>query len=568
MGAFLLRWQGLVQRELWLDEACTSYYVHYLDHWPADGPDPNLELTTPLYTHLLAGWTNVFGETPLGLRSFSLAAGMAGVLLVGAMGWQMAGRTIGLQAMLLAAVHPLHIYYSQEARAYALWVVWATLTIWLLACAIRATTEQLHARRGRVWAYWLAYGASLVPLLLTHYYALFLLPASVAGLWLVDRARRWRVAVTFAVVHAVLAVLVAAFVWRFILPVTGRGSQTWLRDTWQGYPPIAAMFRSLLAMLPSGGYPDYLGPLHQATAVAEDWLSGFAPLIIVALPLLMVIVATPIACFAGGTKSEANHGSGEVRSEPNTERSADQDAATMPNAGRPSPPQVLRFLSLLIFLALLVPWLYSLLRSPAYIVGRYDMYIWPAMMIALPLLMRSAVSRLVACCVRRDVYSWLVVIVLAFCSLLTVSAARAVPTGADMEERVALLADRTNAGDLIITQNMYRWHLVYELHRQRFDGEVRSFPSWHDKQVGWSDPVAELQDTRRLVGDAQRTADLIQHMLDQGKGVYLLTFGEPDEPATDVARLFLQVLAQRGFRFEPVDEWLGLIRILPSSEDS
>jgi hypothetical protein len=88
------------------------------------------DIHPPGYYVLLAGWVSVFGtQGELPYRSFSAACGVALVGVVFLLGGRLFGRSAGLLAALAAAVNPFQVYYSQEARMYALMALLGALSI-------------------------------------------------------------------------------------------------------------------------------------------------------------------------------------------------------------------------------------------------------------------------------------------------------------------------------------------------------------------------------------------------------------------------------------------------------
>jgi hypothetical protein len=145
------------------------------------------ESAPPLYYALAWVWTQVTGTGELGLRSLSAVAGVATVPVAYLVGVELRGRRAGLMAAALVAVNPMLVWYSQEARSYALLALLCTIS--LLYC-VRA----LRDGRRRDFTLWgLASGLALG----THYFALFAVAAeallllrhrrreSLAGLWIV-----------------------------------------------------------------------------------------------------------------------------------------------------------------------------------------------------------------------------------------------------------------------------------------------------------------------------------------------------------------------------------------------
>jgi mannosyltransferase len=136
------------------------------------------ESAPPLYYALAWIWTQVTGTGEFGLRSLSAVAGVATVPVVYLVGLELRGRRTGLMAAALVAVNPMLLWYSQEARAYALF---ALLTALSLLYFVRA----LAAGRRRDFVAW---GLASALALATHYFAVF--PIFAEALWLLHRRRR------------------------------------------------------------------------------------------------------------------------------------------------------------------------------------------------------------------------------------------------------------------------------------------------------------------------------------------------------------------------------------------
>ena len=90
------------------------------------------ESTPPLYYVLVWAWTKVFGAGPIGFRSLSALAGTLTIPVMYAAGREISPR-VGLWAAALAAFNPAMFYYSQEARAYALLILFARRRLRALA---------------------------------------------------------------------------------------------------------------------------------------------------------------------------------------------------------------------------------------------------------------------------------------------------------------------------------------------------------------------------------------------------------------------------------------------------
>jgi mannosyltransferase len=161
------------------------------------------ESNPPLYYVLAWGWAKAFGTGEVGLRSLSALFGAATVPIGYLIGRQLVGRRAGLIAAAIVAVNPMLIWYSQEARSYALLVFFGALALLFF---VRA----LQARGGRDLALW-ALASALA--LCSHYFAIF--GVAIEAVWLAVALRsEWRrvmpaIGVVFAVGLALLPLIAA-----------------------------------------------------------------------------------------------------------------------------------------------------------------------------------------------------------------------------------------------------------------------------------------------------------------------------------------------------------------------
>jgi mannosyltransferase len=139
------------------------------------------ESNPPLYYVLAWSWTKAFGRDEWGIRSLSALVGTLTVPVGYAIGRQLASRRVGLILTGLLAFSPMLIWYSQEARSYALLVLFGALSFLFF---VRA----LDTRRGRDLALW-AVASALA--MLSHYFAFF--AVGIEAVWLAVALRdRWK----------------------------------------------------------------------------------------------------------------------------------------------------------------------------------------------------------------------------------------------------------------------------------------------------------------------------------------------------------------------------------------
>jgi hypothetical protein len=150
---------------------------------------------------LLDGWMRVFGDSEAGIRSLSALFGTATILVAYVIGRRLAAERVGLVLAALVAFNPLLVWFSQEARPYALLVLLSGLSFLLFALALERPS-------GKLLGGWAAASAGAFA---THYFAGLVILPELA--WLAYRVRPWRRLVPavagFAIVPLALIPLVA-----------------------------------------------------------------------------------------------------------------------------------------------------------------------------------------------------------------------------------------------------------------------------------------------------------------------------------------------------------------------
>lgn len=153
---------------------------------------PHSESAPPLYYLVAWFWSRPFGTGEVWMRSLSALAGTASIAVVylGAVALPLPRRA-GLIAAAAVAVSPVLIWFSQDARAYALVFLLTALSFLFFARARRGV-----GRRDLAW--WAVFSALAIA---THYFAGFVI-AGEAVLLLLGRNRRGAVIAVLAVAAA------------------------------------------------------------------------------------------------------------------------------------------------------------------------------------------------------------------------------------------------------------------------------------------------------------------------------------------------------------------------------
>ncbi len=323
--ALLLRLHHLGTEELWVDEVASLY-------WTKASLTALISKGMPLYLTLLRGWVRIAGESELALR---LPSALFGTLCVGLVMWwgkEIFNATVGLWSGLFAALSPIHVYYSQEARAYALLTVTVLLCYYALWQALKKDS----------WLSWTVLSLCAVVSVATHYVSILglLCGAVLIVLWPGKRAILSGL-IRFGL--AMLPSILLGTLWFHERGVeTGHRGSDWVKQIWEQTPLWLAIPKSVEIFglgSQAGLIPLSLKQFNQLE---------FPPVLrLVGLCALLGILLVALVPW------------GE---------------------GRLAIPRLVRrkvWLTGLLFLPLLAMWLASYYK-PIYTVGRYDMVAFPA----------------------------------------------------------------------------------------------------------------------------------------------------------------------------------------------
>lgn len=161
----------------------------------------NVEPNPPLYYLVLRGAMQLWGQTDFSARYVSAFFGVLAVPLLYRLGRALlrdcqAGRMAALIAAGLIAVNPYQIWHSQDVRNYTLWPALSLASLYFLVRALREDR--------RPW--WVAYAATALFSLYTHYYDAFMILFENLFVFLSFRRER-AILKRWVVVQAILAAL-------------------------------------------------------------------------------------------------------------------------------------------------------------------------------------------------------------------------------------------------------------------------------------------------------------------------------------------------------------------------
>jgi 4-amino-4-deoxy-L-arabinose transferase-like glycosyltransferase len=202
--AATVRLHGLGRESFWLDE-----------EWSRSVADEGSLATAvrrvaadqhpPLYFAMLYAWRRLVGDSDVAVRLLSVLIGVATVGLLMLALRALAGWASAMAAGLLLSVNPVHLYWSQEARQYALL---GFLAVALVHTALRWSDKPSPRRM-------LDLSAVAALMLYTHNYAVFFVVPTLAALAAM-RAREPRVLASLAAGCLLVGLLYAPWLPSFL----------------------------------------------------------------------------------------------------------------------------------------------------------------------------------------------------------------------------------------------------------------------------------------------------------------------------------------------------------------
>jgi uncharacterized membrane protein len=161
VGGLILRL--LASRGLWLDEATEVGQAH-LSYGAMLHQLATTDVHPPLHHTVLWLTVRVFGDGELAVRLPSVIAGTLLIPVLYRVGTEIYDRRAGLAAAALGAVAPFPVWYSEEARMYAFFMLFATLAVWM----------QMRALRRGSRADWIGYALASAALIYNQYFSVLL----------------------------------------------------------------------------------------------------------------------------------------------------------------------------------------------------------------------------------------------------------------------------------------------------------------------------------------------------------------------------------------------------------
>jgi mannosyltransferase len=264
--AAFLRLFRLDYQSLWYDEAYTAYVTDPatvgLSYIWSSGPVAEMP---PLH-HTLVYLSRLLGTGEAFIRLPSVVAGILTVLVVYSIGCYCFSRRVAVLSSFAVSLSAFNVYYSQEARAYSLLMLFAIASTYFL---FRATRE--HRR-----SWWVAYALLVAMGLYTHLYMAFVMLAQNSYLLWKWREKRisgiaWCSSQVLSVIPFLPWLLKHASYYWWLFRGASSASGSFGRDYWMPAPAPALLVNLLRDFFAGRPFSPDLTSTPTVSTLGPEW---------------------------------------------------------------------------------------------------------------------------------------------------------------------------------------------------------------------------------------------------------------------------------------------------------
>lgn len=181
--AAITRFYNIGFNSIWLDEAATYMFSQpgFIEIWETTVAG---EYNPPLFHWFEHVIISIAGASEISLRFLPAVFGIALVPVTYELGKMVNDKYTGFVAALLVALAPVHIFYSQEARAYTLAVLLTTIALWAHLKLMDLRDANISERRNKIILYGVITAGACALAVWSHFYAFIFVAVIFAhGMW-------------------------------------------------------------------------------------------------------------------------------------------------------------------------------------------------------------------------------------------------------------------------------------------------------------------------------------------------------------------------------------------------
>jgi len=419
----------LSRDQFWMDEAYSAI-ISAWPFWRIADEIPGLG-SPPFYNFLLHFWMKIFGNSEFAVRMPSVLFGVLFILFIYKVGKEWFNKNVGILAAAIVVLNTLHIFHSQQARPYSILIFFSLLSSFYLY-------QFLNLKK---MLYWWGYTLSLLLLLYTHNWALFLIPFPYV--FLILNRDLWRLFPKLILSHVVVFLGYLPFL-PSLFAQSSSGSSSWVFYFWERLGPQWVFLKTFETFFSGGEFMTF-GKIPYGRI----------------LPCLFLVLLVTYAFLPQRWLPQPFGAPGN-----NREKNPSQESNFS-----------FKFLLCYLLVPLLLPYVFSFYR-PIYISGRYDVIVFGAFC----LLLAVGFSKM-----NKKVF---IPAISLFLILMTINLSCYYllrPPRQENRLMAQLLKEKAKPKDLLLFTGLTRTPIQYYLGKDFLKFNIACFPLHSENNFGYFD---------------------------------------------------------------------------------
>ena len=177
----------LSNQSFWIDEGLTLQRIDHdsIEKVISHLKEERYDRYQPIYFLLLFWWRSIFGNTEFALRSVSALLGSCFVIVIYLLALKLYSKKHSIWSLTIVSFSSFSVYYSQEARPYALVMFLSALQLYFFILSI---TTKNFSQRLSIWGFWLI---TLLGIVSSIFLSIFTIALALSDSIVYRNFRRW-----------------------------------------------------------------------------------------------------------------------------------------------------------------------------------------------------------------------------------------------------------------------------------------------------------------------------------------------------------------------------------------